>query len=477
MTYEELEPKKVFYYFRKISDIPRCSGNEAAVAKFVYDNAVSLGHKAVIDSANNVFVTAEATPGYENHAPLMLQGHLDMVCEANSGVKHDFLNDPIKLVLNGDLLTADGTTLGADDGVAVATMLAVLDSDVPHPMLECLFTTEEETGMGGMRAFDPSQVKSTRLLNLDSAGENEATAACAGGVRSHITYAYETEPASAGFTGVRLEVSGLFGGHSGEDINLGRKGAIETLARILYAASKSCDIRISGISGGNRDNAIPRECSAVIAVSDFEAFLSAARAEEAEVRCEIVPDDAGFKLTVEKCGAAEVMSAEKSSELVCLLRTLPNGVQKMSRQIPGLVETSSNLAVVRSCDGGCEIVVSSRSSVSSQLDDMQNRIECASYAAGASVEHTDRYPGWDFVENSEMQKLYLETVKSIFGVEARVIGIHAGLECGLLNDKKPGMDMISIGPDVRNLHSPDEVLSVSSLQRLWKLVVEILKRA
>ncbi len=477
MTYEELEPKKVFSYFKKISDIPRGSGNEAAVAKFVYDTAVSLGHRAVLDSANNVFVTAEATPGYENHAPLMLQGHLDMVCEANNGVKHDFLRDPIKLVLNGDLLTADGTTLGADDGVAVATMLAILDSDTPHPMLECLFTTEEETGMGGMRAFDPSQVKSTRLLNLDSAGENEATAACAGGVRSHITFAYDKEPAPEGYVGVQLEVGGLFGGHSGEDINLGRKGAIETLARILYAASKSCDMRIAEISGGNRDNAIPRECHAVVCVSDYEAFVSAAHEEETKIRGEIVSDDAGFKLDVEKCGSAEVMSASRSAELVCLLRTLPNGVQKMSRQIPGLVETSSNLAVVRSCDGGCEIVVSSRSSVSSQLDDMQNRIECAAKSASAAVEHTDRYPGWDFVENSEMQKLYLDTVKSVFGVEARVIGIHAGLECGLLNDKKPGMDMISIGPDVKNLHSPDEVLSVSSLERLWKLVVEILKRA
>lgn len=477
MTYNELEPKKVFEYFRKISDIPRGSGNEAAAAEFVRARAVELGHTASVDKAGNVFVRAAATKGYEEREPIMLQGHLDMVCEANRGVEHDFQRDPIKFVLDGDLLTADGTTLGADDGVAVAIMLAVLDSDIPHPELECLFTTEEETGLAGMRGFDASVLRSKRLLNLDSAGEFEATAACAGGVRSHIYFTSEEEPVPDSYTTLKIEVGGLFGGHSGEDINLGRKGAVAAAARLLYSAAEGSDIRISEIIGGNRDNAIPRECHALAAVKDCEKFVGKIRDEESKIRGELVADDIGFKVSVLPAKADEFMTHERSMELISLLRTLPNGVHGMSRQVAGLVETSSNLAVVRKSEGGFEIVVSSRSSVSSRLDDMQSRIECAALPTGSKAEHTGRYPGWDFTEGSEMQRLYLDSVKELFGIDAKVIGIHAGLECGLLKDKKADMDMISIGPDVKNLHSPDEVLSVSSLSRLWSIVVDILKKA
>ncbi|MGN1410774.1 MAG: beta-Ala-His dipeptidase [Eubacteriales bacterium] len=477
MTYTELEPKKVFEYFRKISDIPRGSGNEAAVAEFVRSCAVSLGHTAYIDNSGNVFVRAAATKGYEDREPIMLQGHLDMVCEANRGVEHDFQRDPIKFILNGDLLTADGTTLGADDGVAVAIMLAVLDSDIPHPELECLFTTEEETGLAGMRGFDASVLKSKRLLNLDSAGEFEATAACAGGVRSHIYFSSEEENIPDGYANIKIEVGGLFGGHSGEDIHLGRKGAVAVVARLLYPAAEESDIRISEIVGGNRDNAIPRECHAVAAVKDYEKFAEKIREEENKIRGELIPDDIGFKVSIEPAKAEKLMTHSRSMELISLLRTLPNGVHGMSRQVAGLVETSSNLAVIRKIDGGFEIVVSSRSSVSSRLDDMQNRIERAALPTGSKVEHIGRYPGWDFTEGSEMQQLYLDSVKELFGIDAKVIGIHAGLECGLLKDKKADMDMISIGPDVKNLHSPDEVLSVSSLSRLWSIVADILKKA
>lgn len=477
MLYEELQPEKVFHYFKLLSDIPRGSGNEAAAAEFVCSTAKKLGHDAVIDSAGNVFVKAEASKGYENRPSIMLQGHLDMVCEANRGVKHDFLRDPIKLVLNGDLLTADGTTLGADDGVAVAIMLAILDSDLPHPKLECLFTIAEETGMDGMRGFDASVLSSSRLINLDSAGEFEATVACAGGVRSHITFKFDESAVPDDYRCVKIEVSGLFGGHSGEDINLGRKGAVAVLARLIYAASKNTDVRIAEFVGGNRDNAIPRECHSIISVADLDSFISDIREEEKKIRGELVRDDCGFKVSVEMCEADRFLSNSRSVQLISLLRSLPNGVHGMSAQVSGLVETSSNLAVVKSIENGCEIVVSSRSSVSSRLDDMQNRVECAVLLAGAEVEHTDRYPGWDFTEGSEMQRLYLKTVKDLFGIDAKIIGIHAGLECGVLKDKKSDMDMISIGPDVKNLHSPDEVLSVSSLERLWNIVIEMLKNA
>lgn len=477
MLYTDLEPKKVFEYFRKISDIPRGSGNEAAAAEYVRSTAEALGHEASIDASGNVLVRAKAAPGYENHKPIMLQGHLDMVCESNRGVQHDFLRDPIEFILDGDLLTANGTTLGADDGTAVAIMLAVLDSDLPHPELECLFTTEEETGLSGMRGFDPSVLKSTRLLNLDSEGEYEATVSCAGGVRSHIFFTADKEDVPDSYTRISIEISGLFGGHSGSDINLGRKGAVAVAARLLYAASADNDVRISEIIGGNRDNAIPRECHATAAVKDYDKFISALNAETEKIRHELVSDDNGFAVTVKPADNTVFMSKHRSAELISLLRILPTGVRAMSKNVEGLVETSSNLAVIRKAECGFEIVVSSRSSVESKLDDMQNLIECAALLTNSEIKHTDRYPGWDYTENSEMQKLYIDSVKKVFGINAKIIGIHAGLECGLLKAKKNDMDMISIGPDVRNLHSPDEVLSVSSLSRLWDIVVEILKNA
>lgn len=476
MTYSELKPEKVFSYFKQISDIPRGSGNEEAAAKFVCETARGLGCEAEIDEAHNVFVKAAATEGYEDHAPIMLQGHLDMVCEANRSTKHDFLTDPIELVLDGDLLRANGTTLGADDGVAVAVMLAVLDSELPHPALECLFTTCEETGLDGMRAFDANKASARRLINLDSAGEGEATVSCAGGVRSHIQFDAEMLPVEDKAV-VTVEIGGLFGGHSGEDINLGRIGAVAAMGRILYAASKACDMRIASIEGGSRDNAIPRECVVTAAVAGRDGFISAVRDEEAKIRSELVADDAGFKVNIADSSAENALTAEKTAQLIALLRNLPNGVHGMSRQVEGLVETSSNLAVIRPNESGWEIVVSSRSSAESKLDDMQNRVECAALAAGVKAEHTSRYPGWDYLEGSPMQQLYLDTYKELFGKEARVIGIHAGLECGLLKGKLPDMDMISIGPDIKNLHSPDEVLSVSSLARMWELVCAMLKNA
>lgn len=477
MTYLELKPKKVFSYFKMLSNIPRGSGNEAAAAKFVADTAGKLGYTAEIDEANNVFVTAPATVGYEDHAPVMLQGHLDMVCEANRDTVHDFMNDPIDLVLDGDLLRANGTTLGADNGVAVAVMLAILDSDLPHPALECLFTTEEETGLNGMRFFNADKAKARRLINLDSAGEGEATVSCAGGVRSHIAFPAGNESLDDGMVVYHISITGLAGGHSGEDIHLGRIGAVSAMARILYAASKENDLRIVSMDGGSRDNAIPRECFAVAAVRDSSAFIESVTLESEKIKNELIPDDSGFNLVISPAEAAEALSESRTLDLITLLRNLPNGVHGMSRQVPGLVETSSNLAVVKPAENGFSITVSSRSSVESKLDDMEARVECASLAAHASVTHDSRYPGWDYLEGSPMQQLYLDTYRELFGKEARVIGIHAGLECGLLKGKLPDMDMISIGPDIKNLHSPDEVLSVSSLARMWDLVCEMLKNA
>lgn len=479
MDYNQLEPKKVFAYFKNISDIPRGSGNEAAVSEYVLNTALSLGHDAFRDEANNVFVRAKASRCYENHAPIMMQGHLDMVCEANRSVKHDFLTDPIRLILDGDRLHADGTTLGADDGVAIAVMLAILDSpELLHPELECLFTTDEETGLTGMRAFDTSVVRSRRMINLDSATEGEAIVSCAGGVRSHIYFPIEVAPVPDNYTVHSVSIGGLFGGHSGEDIHLGRIGAIYAFARIMYAAQKVCDIRLANVSGGSRDNAIPRECCADVAVSDYEAFKSAVLATEENIRARLVNDDENFFVTLEPAKVeTEFLTDSASKHLIELLRLLPNGVHAMSRQIPNMVETSSNLGVIRQVENEYEIVVLSRSSISAELDDMEHRVECAAKLAGGTFKHMNRYPGWDFTDGSSLQQLFLDTYRTLFGKEARILGIHAGLECGLLKNKIHDMDMISIAPNICNLHSPDESLSVSSMARVWKLVCEMLKNS
>ncbi len=477
MCISELYPEKVFHYFKLLSDIPRGSGNEAAAAKFVGDTARSLGYPAVIDKANNVFVKAGAAPGYEDHPTIMLQGHLDMVCEANSDTVHDFEKDPIKLILEGDLLRADGTTLGADNGVAVAYMLAILDSDLPHPAIECLFTTEEETGLNGMRAFDHTLTSARAMINLDSAGEGEATVSCAGGVRSHILFPAEKESVEENVKALRVKVGGLFGGHSGEDINTGRQGALSLMARLLYVASKASALRIAEIDGGSRDNAIPRECFATILVTDAEKVASAIQTEADKIKNELISDDRDFEVFVESTETKSAISVSRTLALIALLRNLPHGVHGMSYQVPGLVETSSNLAVIKPTADGWAITVSSRSSVESKLDDMENRVECAVKAAGASVTHDSRYPGWDYLEGSPLQKLYLATYKDMFGKDGRIIGIHAGLECGLLKGKIPEMDIISIGPNIRDLHSPDEVVSVSSMARTFDLLCEMLKRA
>ncbi|MBQ8371230.1 MAG: M20/M25/M40 family metallo-hydrolase, partial [Clostridia bacterium] len=365
-----------------------------------------------------------------------------------------------------------------DNGVAVALMLSVLDSDIPHPALECLFTTDEENGLTGMRAFDASGVKSRLMINLDSAGEGIATVSCAGGVRCHIDFpAGDRLPVPADYKVLSFEVSGLFGGHSGEDIHLGRIGAIATAARILHAAQKVSDVRICSIEGGSRDNAIPRECFVTAAVSDADAFTASVRETEAKIRGELVADDAGMKITVADAYAETSVSTEKTAALVSLLRVLPHGVHGMSRSVPDLVETSSNLAVIRPSESGWEIVVTPRSSVESRLDDMQERLEAAGALVGAKVWHVNRYPGWDYTVGSPLQQLYLDCYKELFGSDAKVCGIHAGLECGLLKGKLPDMDMISIGPDIKNLHSPDETMSVSSYVRLWELLCLMLKKA
>ena len=479
-TYKEnkTEFAPVLHYFREIAKIPRGSGNEAAISAYVEAFARERGYFCRRDEANNVFIRRDAAPGYAEHEPVVLQGHMDMVCEANTGVRHDFLRDPIEILENGDILTANGTTLGADDGVAVAMMLALLDkADLAAPAIECIFTTDEETGMSGMRAFDASVVTGRRMINLDSAGEGEATVACAGGVRTLFTLKPDRAPLSDTESVWKVEISGLAGGHSGEDIHLGRVMAAMAMARIASVLDAKCGIRLVRIDGGSKDNAIMRACTMVFATSAGETILrNVFETARDTITGTLVEADRGCVMTLTAVSDEwQPMTKVFSDRALYLLRSLPVGVQEMSRQIPGLVETSANCGIVRTLADTVEITVSSRSSVDFKLDDMEDRLRALGILAGAAVEHWNRYPGWAFRDGSALQKVYLDTWKTLFDRDARVIGIHAGLECGLFMEKVPDMDIISIGPDVRNLHCPDELVTISSMERLYALVLSMLE--
>lgn len=477
--FKDTKHVEVFKCFREISDIPRGSGNEKAIADFLVEFAATRGLYCVRDDANNVFIRKAASSAeLANTAPVVLQGHTDMVCEADAGIDHDFLKDPIEFIRNGDVLTANGTTLGADNGVAVAIMMALLDSnDIPHPELECLFTSSEETGMDGMTAFDTSLLKARRMINLDSAGEGVATVSCAGGVRSDFTYNPEVACASDDLTFYELKLSGFYGGHSGEDINLGRANAIESIARSLRFIRELTPIYLVNWYGGEKDNAIPRECKVIFAVSESVQLEETLQKVRAMIKRELVDDDSAFELDCWCCDkTGTVISAASSDKIIDFISSLHSGPVAMCRGIDDLVETSYNLSVIRASVDGMKITVTSRSSVEDSLDDMETRMKSASGLAGFDVKNHSRYPGWKYAEVSPMRDVYLQVYRDLFGCDGKAVGIHAGLECGLLMKRVPDMDIISIGPDIKDLHSPSESLGISSLDRLYDIVCEILKR-
>lgn len=468
-----MENKSWLTYFYEISAIPRASYKEEKIAAYLMEFSRTHNLEAYTDETHNVLICKKASQGYESEPILVLQGHTDMVCEKNAETAHDFDHEGIHIIREGDTLRADGTTLGADNGYAVATMLAILaDDSLPHPALECLFTTSEEVGMDGMRSFDKSRLHGRRMLNLDSCEENSATAACAGGVRTHF-HRHGTAESRTG-TAVCLTVSGLSGGHSGEDIHRRRGNALKVAARILSAAQKAA-LQIVSLEGGSKDNAIPRECTAVVFSADAAQTMQLMQREAETIAAELRTVDGGFRfaITAEE-RQAEVMSEADSSALLALLRILPCGVISMSADIPGLVESSSNTAIVHAAKDEAEIIISSRSSVDSRLDDICALMETCAACTGFSCTHVGRYPGWDFNRSSQMQKIYQDASRAVLGTAGEIIGIHAGLECGLLSREIPDMDMISIGPNMADIHTPAEKLSISSGDRVYNIVLHIL---
>ena len=464
------KPQAVFRYFEEISAIPRGSYNEAEIAAYLEAFAQERGLECYRDQVNNVLIKAPATKGMEHCPPLMLQGHTDMVCEKNGDVEHDFTKDPLKLYLDGKYLRARGTTLGGDNGIAVAIMLALLDGEpAEHPAYECLFTTAEEVGLDGAHAFDYSRISARRMVNLDSEEQGVVTVGCAGGLRSDLTLRYQSVP----FKGecIRVEIKGLMGGHSGANIHCGRANANKLMGRILSALREKSEICIVSLTGGSKDNAIPRECQACLAVLDAELAMDVITEQAERIAEELGADDRGFTVVCQtEAEEAVMMPPKQSDDVIALLCCAANGVLEMSRQVKGLVEFSRNLGVIVHREGELSMVFSSRSSVENQLDASTRELDLLAKLTGFEARHYSRYPGWNYAPVSPLRDRYLEAYKTVTGKDARIDIIHAGLECGVISSHLPKMDMISIGPDMKDIHSPDEALDLDSVEEFWKVL-------
>lgn len=456
--------------FRQICAIPHGSGNTKAISDYCAAFARARGLRVIQEPCNNVIIFAPGTAGYEDRPPVMIQGHLDMVCEQTPDCPLDMTRDGLVLRDDGTWLWAEGTTLGADDGIAVAYALALLDSDVPHPPLEIVLTVEEETGMDGAHALDPTPLRARTLLNLDSEAEGVLTVGCAGGCRADIRW--KAARSAADGAALRVTVDGLRGGHSGVEIHLGRGNADILLARLLAAAGT---VRIASIAGGTKDNAIPRAAEAVIWVPDAAAAQQAIAQCGAAIRAEFA--DAEPELAIHAApvdAAGDAFSAADSAKIITMLVSQPNGVQQMCPDIPGLVQTSLNLGTLCSDETGVTATVSLRSSVNAEKDALADRLSASAWAHGAHIKFHGAYPAWEYRADSPLRERISACFASMFGHAPKVEVIHAGLECGLLSEKLPGLDAVSMGPEILDIHTTRERLNLASAERTWQLVCRVL---
>lgn len=477
---KKLEPILLWSYFHEITQIPRPSKKEAKV--IAYLKSFSEKHKLdyKIDAAGNVLICKSATSGYKNNKCVILQAHMDMVCEKNSNVEFNFDTDPIQTYIEDGWVKARGTTLGGDNGIGMAMMLAILSShDLQHPSLECLFTVDEETGLTGAFALDNKLLKGEVLINLDSEDDGVIFIGCAGGVDTTVTMEYQTEKSPEGYFAFTVAVSGLKGGHSGDDIHRGLGNANKILNRYLWNINRKTDLRIHSFNGGNLRNAIAREATATVSVpwSEKESVRVALNHYIADIEKEFGETEPLLKMTLASESLPETVIDKRTSDsLLNALYACPHGVKAMSKDMPGLVETSTNLASVKMKEGNKILITTSqRSSVETSKYDIAHQVESVFLLAGAEVTHGDGYPGWKPNLKSDILTVAKQEYRTLFGEEAQVRAIHAGLECGLFLEKYPHLDMISIGPQMYGVHSPDERLSISSTQKCWKWLVEILK--
>jgi len=476
----DLEPKAVWSAFEEICEVPRPSKKEDKIIEFLLAFGKKNGLETKRDEIGNVLIKKPATQGKENLPIVVLQSHMDMVCEKNNDTEHDFDNDSIQPVIDGDWVKAKGTTLGADDGIGMAAEMAILTStDISHGPIECLFTVDEETGLSGAFALQPGFVEGNILLNLDSEDEGEIFIGCAGGIDSIATMTYQREKTPAGMFAARLDVKGLLGGHSGDEINKGRGNSNKILNRFIWEFNNKYGVRLAHFDGGNLRNAIPREAHAVVVVeSKYKEQLRAEfniYAAEMERVWEVTEPKIKFELDSMDT-PKEVLIKEDSDRLLKAVYGCPHGVFTMSYKMPGMVETSTNLASVKFLDDNkIQIVTSQRSDVDSEKYNLAQMVESVLSLAGFDVIHSDGYPGWAPNPNSKILKVAADSYKRLFGKDAVVRSIHAGLECGLFLEKYPAMDMVSFGPTLRDVHSPDERINIETVDLFWKHLVDIIE--
>ena len=472
---EHLEPRGVFRFFEELCAIPHGSSNTKAVSDWLMDFARERGLEAYQDGLNNVIIIKEATSGYESAEPVILQGHMDMVCEKAPGCAKDMEKEGLDLAVDGDAVYAEGTTLGGDDGIAVAMALAILDADdIPHPRLEAVFTVDEEIGMLGATALDVSMIRGRRMLNLDSEEEGVFTVGCAGGNLTQCTLPLTRAPYAG--KALTVTVGGLRGGHSGAEIDKGLGNANMLMGRLLYAASRKAELRLVEVNGGLKDNAIPRETVATLVTTDPEAVLAVCRELDAQLKNEYRTTDPNVFVTAAESTASLPMDDDTTRRVLCFLTCAPNGIQAMSADMPGLVQTSLNLGILKTEKDAVIASFCVRSSIDGQKQMLVERLTCMTEALGGTVEVFGDYSGWEYRPDSPLRELLVEVFTQQYGHAPRIEAIHAGVECGIFSGKLPGLDCVSMGPDLTEIHTCREKLYISSVQRLWTMVLETLKR-
>lgn len=471
---------KVFTYFEAVCDIPHGSFHEKELSDYIVAFAKERGLYCRQDARHNVIIKKPGTAGYEKSPALIIQGHIDMVCEKNADTEHDFLTEPLKLYIDGDDIKARGTTLGADNGIAVAYMLALLDAEnMEHPPLECVFTVEEEIGMGGATDLDAFDLEGKRFLNMDTEEEGYLMVSCCGGRRMRMYLPAERKAASADKKTVAVRIRGLKGGHSGADIHLQRASANVLMGRLLLELREKIGYDLVQVNGGNMDNAICREAEAILCIDPArEGEAKECLAELQDIFwAEYKDRESDILLTMEETeAAAEVLTGEVRDNIIALLQLLPYGVQTMDTNMEGLVESSSNIGILRTEEDHIFIDNAVRGSVESRKEAICKKIEVLGELCGAKVVGVNDYPGWQYNPDSELLKIFKEAWTEKFGKEPKVVAIHAGLECGLFAKKIPGLDLISLGPDMHDVHTPDERLSISSTIRVWEYLKYVLKK-
>jgi dipeptidase D len=476
---DHLQPASVFRFFEDICSIPHGSGNSGGICRYCVEFAAARGLAFYRDGADNVVIVKPASPGYEEAEPLILQAHLDMVCVKDPACGIDFGKDGLDLAVDGDWVYARGTTLGGDNGIGVAVIMAILDAeDLRHPRLEAVFTTDEEVGMLGASALDVSPLRGRRLLNLDS-GEGVLTAGCAGGVLADCALPICRGPAEG--LSVSVTVEGLAGGHSGMDIDKGRGNANRIMGRLLDELRRALPLRLIALQGGEKNNAIPIKTDAVLAIDPRDADRAAAAAEAFGelLKAEYAASDGDVRVTLRETGTygGLALTPEDTEKAVALLTVFPNGVQEMSREIPGLVQTSLNLGVVALEEAALRATFCVRSNMRSQKEMLKRQLEVLTGLLGGSIRFSADYPAWEYRSESPLRELVTRFYRAQYGQEPRVTAVHGGLECGILSARLPGVDCVSLGPALQGVHTTGERLSVSSVQRLWKLLTAILEAA